>query len=137
MPAMFHSLPYLAFALFFLCWLSIAVIRARGRAEVYLGTGEDPELLRLTRAQGNFVEYAPLTLLGLLVLELAGAPWPALHVLGVLFILSRVLHAQSVSGETQDFRKRILAMKLTFAVLSLIGLGLVLMFLYLLFSTVL
>ncbi|MFC7611818.1 MAPEG family protein [Teichococcus aestuarii] len=58
------------------------MIRARLAARVALGLGEDVRLLRASRAQGNFTEYAPLTLLLLLLLEAAGSGPALLHLLG-------------------------------------------------------
>ena len=40
--------------------LSARVITFRRRNGINLGDGNDPEMLRRMRAQGNFVEYAPL-----------------------------------------------------------------------------
>lgn len=72
--------------------LSLNVSRTRGKYKVSLGDGGHEELMRAIRAQGNFVEYTPLVLLLLLLLELKGAPVLALHILGAGYFVSRVLH---------------------------------------------
>lgn len=73
--------------------LSDLVSRTRKRSRVSLGHGDDPELERTMRAQGNFVEYVPLGLLLLLLMELMGAPSLVLHLFGAMLLAGRLLHA--------------------------------------------
>ncbi|MBY0335181.1 MAG: MAPEG family protein [Acetobacteraceae bacterium] len=102
-----------------LLWLSVAVIRQRLRARVAIGLGEDRLLLRACRAQGNFVEYAPLALLLILLLELGGTAAWFLHALGAALFLGRVVHALGISREPEQLRLRQAGMLLTFGVLAL------------------
>jgi uncharacterized membrane protein YecN with MAPEG domain len=102
-----------------LLWLSVAVIRQRLRTQVAVGTGGDRLLLRAARAQGNFVEYAPICLVLILLLELQGhAPW-FLHAMGAALLAGRVLHALGISREPEQLRLRQAGMLLTFGVLGL------------------
>jgi uncharacterized protein len=79
----------------FLGW---QVVVHRRRSKVGLGAGGDPALERAIRVHGNFAEYVPLFLLLLLLAELGGAvPW-LLHVLGAVFLVSRIGHAYGLSG---------------------------------------
>lgn len=73
--------------------LSDLVSRTRKRSHVSLGTGDDPMLERTMRAHGNFVEYVPLGLLLLLLMELKGLEIWALHVFGLMLLIGRLLHA--------------------------------------------
>ncbi|SDO43375.1 hypothetical protein SAMN05216196_105291 [Lutimaribacter pacificus] len=73
--------------------LSAEVIRARARANVSVGDGGDPGLMLAMRVQGNFVEYVPFALLLIAMAEIQGAPGWALHGLGAVLLLSRVMHA--------------------------------------------
>jgi hypothetical protein len=66
--------------------------RARSRAGVSLGHGGKPELLEAMRRHANFVEYVPLALLLLAVIELNGTPKWWLHTLGVALVASRIVH---------------------------------------------
>ena len=50
-------------------FLSARVSTNRRRAKVSLGLGEDVGLERANRAQGNFIEYVPIGLILLLLLE--------------------------------------------------------------------
>lgn len=73
--------------------LSDLVSRSRKRSRVSLGHGNDPMLERTMRAHGNFVEYVPLGLILLLLLELKGAEAWSLHAFGLMLLLGRMLHA--------------------------------------------
>lgn len=109
---------YAALAGLVLLWLSLRVIRERGRAKVALGHGEAEALLRASRAQGNFVEYAPLALLLIALLEAFGTgPW-LLHALGAALLAGRLLHGVGIARIPEDMRLRQAGMGLTFGVLG-------------------
>ena len=55
------------------CLPSLNVVRARGATKISLGDGGDTVLSRHIRAHGNFVEYVPLSLILILLIEEAGA----------------------------------------------------------------
>lgn len=110
---------YAAFFGMLLFALSVLVIRARVNARVAIGLGEDIRLLRASRAQGNFTEYAPILLLLLLLLELSGAGAFLLHALGGLALAGRIAHAMGISREPENLQLRQLGMALTFTVLGL------------------
>ena len=78
--------------------LSWRVVQLRQKLKVDFGHGDKPLLAQAIRAQANFAEYAPLTLLLLFVLAAAGSHPLALHVLGAGLVIGRVLHAQGLSG---------------------------------------
>ncbi|RAI57571.1 MAPEG family protein [Roseicella frigidaeris] len=108
--------------------LSLRVIRLRQRYHILLGT---PHRLveRAVRAHGNCVEYGPLGLVLLGLLEGMGLPLWGVHALGTALLAGRVLHAFGISREPEAMRWRVAGMALTFAVLGLGGaalLGLVL-----------
>lgn len=96
--------------------------RATGTA---FGFGEDRRLLRAIRAQANFVEYAPMALLLLLLLEARDVAPGLLHILGGAVLGGRLLHALGISPEPEKLILRQLGMVLTFGALS-IGAGLLL-----------
>lgn len=76
-----------------LIFLSDLVSRSRKRSRVSLGHGGDPLLERTMRAHGNFVEYVPLGLILLLLVELKGTEMWALHTFGLMLLVGRLLHA--------------------------------------------
>lgn len=77
--------------------LAARVMQLRHRHSVGLGTGGDESLARAIRAHANAVEYLPIALLLLLVLELDQTRAWLLHVFGILLIVGRVLHAIGLS----------------------------------------
>ena len=99
--------------------LSVQVIRQRRRLKVSVGDAGDEELVRCIRAQANFVEYVPIALLLILLLELAGTPAALLHLLGAVLLVGRLLHAWSLTARSG--RARVAGMIMTFAVLVSAG----------------
>src|SRR5690606_24988396 len=72
---------------------SIRIIRLRWRDRVGLGTGDSQDLKVAVRIHGNFIEYVPLALLMLVLMEMIGASATWLHGLGALLLIARVCHA--------------------------------------------
>jgi uncharacterized membrane protein YecN with MAPEG domain len=73
--------------------LSLNVSLRRGAKGISHGPGESDELMGIMRAQENFAEYVPLTLIVLAGLEMTGADATWLRVLGGSLVIARVLHA--------------------------------------------
>ena len=59
---------------------------------------DDGVLQRKVRAFGNFMEYVPLALLLIILLESIGSPAWLLWLLGVVLTLARIAHAWGVIG---------------------------------------
>lgn len=78
--------------------LALLVVRQRQKHKVAIGDDGIAELLQAIRAQGNAVEYIPPALIGLVVLELTGAPPLLVHVGGLVLFVGRVLHAIGLSN---------------------------------------
>ena len=97
--------------------LSLAVIGLRRKNKVGLGSGGHDDLERAIRAQGNFAEYVPFGILLLACLELNGAPWCLVAILGIALIVGRLIHAKGINTPPPDFSQRVLGMKLTFGTL--------------------
>jgi len=74
--------------------LSARVIIGRNKFKVDIGDGGHAPLARAIRTQGNFIEYVPLALVLMLVLELGGTRHGILHTLGIVLILARLIHVQ-------------------------------------------
>ena len=77
--------------------LSLRVVLYRFRHKIGLGDGDDRELRKRIRAQGNCIEYLPLGLLLLLLLELEQTSPTALHACGITLVLARAAHAWGLS----------------------------------------
>jgi len=80
--------------------LSFLVVRQRFATKINLGGGDHPPLERAIRAHGNFIEYAPLILLLMLLLALGGVSPIRLHVIGAALTLGRLLHAWGLSRQS-------------------------------------
>lgn len=72
--------------------LSVHVVRGRGAFRVNLGDGGHAVLNRRIRAHANFVEYVPILLILLGLLEASGLPAWSLHAFGATLLVSRLLH---------------------------------------------
>lgn len=75
-----------------LIYLSVRVGQARTRLKINLGDGGNPEMVKAIRTHGNYVEYAPLALVGLVALAAMGAHVAIVHALGAVFFFARVSH---------------------------------------------
>ena len=104
---------YVALNIVLLITLSYRVVAIRGSEKVSLGDGGNEVLRRRIRAQANLTEYAPLAMIGLLLLAglNAGALW--LHGLGGAFTLGRYMHAFGLSSTSGDSKARFFGMILT------------------------
>ncbi len=77
--------------------LALLVTRARRSAQVGIGDGGHPGLLRASRAHGNAVEYVPLVLILLMTLASLGASIFVIHAIGALLTSGRIFHAIGLS----------------------------------------
>ena len=64
----------------------------RGRKKIALGDQGDPEMIVAIRRHMNFVEYVPLALILIGLVELNGGPKTLVHVLGAGLLAARVVH---------------------------------------------
>lgn len=103
--------------------LAFRVIRLRWKHQVGIGSGGHEDLARAIRVQGNFVEYAPLTLLLLALAESLGLPAWLLHGCGGALVAGRLLHAQGLSASARRTPGRFIGMNLTFLALSVLALA--------------
>jgi uncharacterized protein len=97
--------------------LALLVVRQRSISKTHLGTGGHPALERAIRAHGNFIEYVPLILLLLLLLELSGLGAIWLHAMGIALTVGRVLHAWGLSINPDESFGRLAGMVFTWLTL--------------------
>ena len=110
---------YASLAVLLIVRLSISVIKLRRKNRITVGDGGNEEMQLAIRTHANAVEYIPIALLLLLMLELNGAPKLLIHILGITLITGRIIHAMGLPAK--DLRKRILGMQIT--IYLLIGLA--------------
>lgn len=104
---------YVALNLILVCALMLRVGSQRMAKKVSLGDGDDPALFARIRAHGNYIETAPLALIGLFALAMMGAHSIALHIFGAGFLVGRLLHAQGMAVKGGNGTGRGLGMMLT------------------------
>ncbi|WP_353257501.1 MAPEG family protein [Hyphomonas sp.] len=97
MTAISAAALYTGVNILFLFFLSFRVVGGRMRTKVSIGSGGDSDLELRMRAHGNAAEYIPACMLGLFVLAQFPVPVWAIHGLGSVFTLGRVLHAFGLS----------------------------------------
>jgi uncharacterized protein len=123
---MFRVIPtYAAIFAFIYLALSAQVIRARRQAKTAIGTRGDVRLARKIRVHANFSEYVPFALLLLSFVEMQGGPAWLIHLLCLVFLAGRAIHAYGVSQMHEDYRLRSTGMAITFGVIAVTALVLV------------
>jgi uncharacterized membrane protein YecN with MAPEG domain len=79
--------------------LAIHVGRTRTRTGVSLLDGGKPELAVAMRQHGNFTEFVPFCLILLAIMEMAATSIYAIHILGIVLVISRLIHPFGISYE--------------------------------------
>lgn len=102
---------YVSIYILIIVWLSIKVIKNRVKHRVSVGDGGVQALQIAMAVQSNAVEYLPIALLLMLVLELNGAGAWLIHAFGMIFIVGRVYHINGMF--TQRLKYRVWGMKIT------------------------
>ena len=94
--------------------LSVRVGRVRTKAKVSIGDGGDMALTRAMRAQANFNEYVPLTLLIIAFLEMRAVSLYVVCILLTLLLVGRILHAIGISPVKEITHCRMFGIIFTF-----------------------
>ncbi len=108
-----------------LLFLSARVVGLRRKHQVGIGSGDQEELERAIRVQGNCVEYMPLALILLGLAESQAANFWLLNAAGALLIIGRLLHAVGLGqskGQTSGRFYGTLITWLTLLLLALVNL---------------
>lgn len=103
--------------------LALHVSRVRREVGIGLGTGDNEPLTRAARIHGNAVEYIPLVLILMGLLELQHAPAPVLHGIGIALTLGRLLHVWGLALRSGVSFGRAAGMALTWASLFIASLA--------------
>lgn len=72
----------------------------RGKTGISIGDGGNAQLLLAMRRHGNFIEYVPLALILIGLLEVAGVSNLAIHILGAGLLVARVFHAVGLKADS-------------------------------------
>ena len=84
---------YIAILIVMAIILAANVAVRRGPLQIGIGDGGNHVLHRMMRIQGNFLEYAPLCMIALIMLSIIGTPAWAIHTVGGTMGAGRALHA--------------------------------------------
>ncbi len=100
--------------------ISVRITYLRAQKKVNLFDGGDPDLGRAIRVQGNFIEYVPMALALMGMIEWLGAkPW-IVYLSGAALLVARLAHAWSLySG---NFQARVFGTTTTWIVIAVGGL---------------
>jgi uncharacterized protein len=80
-------------------WLAIRCGQVRTSEKISLGDGGNQRMIARMRAQANFIEYAPIVLILIGLVELASPTSPVwLYVVAVVFLLGRIAHGLGMDG---------------------------------------
>ena len=80
--------------------LMFSVIKMRGDAGVFIGSGGNDGLERIIRAHGNFIENVPTFLVCLMLIELMVGSTLLVALLGGVVLLARLAHAIALSANS-------------------------------------
>lgn len=101
--------------------LAVRVVRYRRAQKIGLGDGGDKLLARRMRVHANFIEYVPIALIMLALLELSGLSASWLWALGGTLLLGRILHATGFSRHSGYSFGRFWGTLLTWGVLTMMA----------------
>lgn len=80
-------------------WHFIRIVRIRGSEKIIHGDGGNVLLMRRMRAQANFIENVPLTLILIGLIEASGKGGQWLAYTGGVYLLARVAHGFGMDSE--------------------------------------
>lgn len=84
---------YISLTAILMVALAMRVVKLRRKHKIGLGSADNKELQLATRVHANLIENAPIAMAMLLVAELNGLSSIYLHLLGMVWIIGRILHA--------------------------------------------
>ncbi|MBK0000270.1 MAPEG family protein [Erwinia sp. S38] len=96
---------YVVFGALLIIKFSLDVVRLRRQYRISIGDGGVSDLQLAIRIHGNAVEYIPLAVLLLVVMEMNGADIWLIHLLGLFFFFGRLLHAWGLRSRTMLWRR--------------------------------
>ena len=79
--------------------IAVAVGRVRGATGISIGDGGNIEVTAAMRRHANFIEFVPLSLILIALLELNGVSGTAVHALGAGLVVARLCHALGYSSD--------------------------------------
>ncbi|EPL9568011.1 MAPEG family protein [Providencia rettgeri] len=85
--------------------LSLNVVKLRNQYRIAYGDGGFYELQTAIRVHGNAIEYIPISLILLLLMEMNGAQVWMIHICGLILIAGRLLHSYGLKNHDHSYRR--------------------------------
>ncbi|MEL6476234.1 MAG: MAPEG family protein [Pseudomonadota bacterium] len=104
-------------------WLAFGVVSIRRSEQISLGHGDNALLECRIRGHANAVETIPIGILLLGLAEGLGTPGWVLHLLGLMLLVGRILHAIHFRELRKGITLRFYGMLMTIAAIALLALG--------------
>jgi len=89
---------YIGLLIFMLMMLKGWVGRQRYKYGALSGDTSNSDFNRASRVQANAVEDVPALMVGIVVLALLGMPTWYIHMVGIVLVVSRILHATGLAA---------------------------------------
>ena len=112
---------YTAILILFMLFLAYKTSARRQEAKINFGTGDDKVMECRSRAFGNFIEFVPMMILLMGMLELQSVETWIVHLLGISIIVARVLHALGITDTLKTPNGRFWGATISYAILLLGG----------------
>lgn len=90
--------------------LQVRVILLRRGRRIGLGDGGDRDLLKAMRVHANFTETVPFGIALLILMGLMTSPAWAIHLVGLLLVVSRFAHAYGLTQSSGSSAGRVVGM---------------------------
>lgn len=90
----------------------------RGKKQIPLGDGGDTEMIVAIRRHANFIEYVPLAVILLALVELNGGSKTLLHALGAALLVARLVHPFGLDAKNLNKWRRIAGTAATLLVIA-------------------
>ncbi len=94
-------------------FLSVRVSLARRKLKISVGDGDNPEMVKAIRTHANSIEYIPLGIVLLILLELQSGDRWLVHAAGLTLLIGRVMHAYGLGRQPQFVPGRVYGAYLT------------------------
>lgn len=106
---------YVALTAILVAVFGLRVALSRPKYKVSLGDGGNDQMKVIQRGFGNLIEYAPIVLLLLLMMEIQGISSQMLHIYGAIFIIFRIIHPLSLFGAGKPPRLKLIGRQVSAA----------------------
>lgn len=118
-----HTSLYAALLGLMVLFLAFRVVRLRRSQKVGLGAGGDAQIEHAMRVMSNFVEYVPIGLILIGLLEINSTPAWMIHLFGATLLLARLAHLQGFGSSSGVTRGRYFGTLGTWLVILFAGLA--------------